>query len=383
MSLVQKYLAKIPQYTRMGRHMRAVLGHGNLRKWANLARVELERKLRRIQVKGRPYILFLDPCNYCNLRCPLCPTGMKELGRDQSMLPFTEFKRYIDPLLPYLFEVNLHNWGESMINKDVFAMIEYAQRHNVGTNMSSNLVIAGSDDLDGLLDAGLEYLSVSLDGADQASYEKYRVRGDFQRVVDNIAELIRRRAARKQKTPFIEWQYIVMKHNEHKVPEAERLAKQLGVDLLRFIPVGLPYEARNREALAQEWFPQGVKGYKESSDTQQIFGQSERPSPCYYLYRSMVINPDGGVSPCCIVYQQRRDFAKLADHGPIDPAAVYNNPMYQSARSLYSPKVVSGRVRTVCDGCDLFARHPSKHVSRSQLGEIRVDLESAKGKSDS
>ena len=102
MALAQDYLKRIPQYTRLGRHARAVIQHGTPRKWFNLALVETERRLRRIEVKGRPYILFLDPCNYCNLRCPLCPTGANELGRRQQLMSFECFKRYLDPHLPYL-----------------------------------------------------------------------------------------------------------------------------------------------------------------------------------------------------------------------------------------------------------------------------------------
>ena len=119
-SLAEKYLKKVPQYTRMARHMLAVVNHGTPKKWLNLARTEYERRMRRIDVRGRPYILFLDPCNYCNLRCPLCPTGLNDLQRDQAMLSVEHFKRYFDPHAEYLFEVILHNWGESFINKNVY-----------------------------------------------------------------------------------------------------------------------------------------------------------------------------------------------------------------------------------------------------------------------
>lgn len=359
MSLVEQFLKKIPQYTRNARHLRSVLQHGTPRKWANLAQVEWERKLQRIEVKSHPYLLFLDPCNYCNLRCPLCPTGLNDLGREQTMLSLEHFKKYFDPHIPYLFEVYMHNWGESLINKQVYQMIEYAQANNVGTNLSSNLVIAESDDLDNLLDSGLEYLVVSLDGTSQETYGQYRLRGDYERVVANMTELIRRRNARKLKTPIVEWQYIVMKQNEHQIAEAEILAKKFGVDLLRFIPVGMPYEFKNRKEVADKWYPSTVTGRVESDHEEQQFGQAGKPGPCFYLYRSMVVNPDGGVSPCCVVYRQNRDFADL-NVPEIDVMNIWNNEKYQSARSLFSADTVPNRKPTVCDGCDIFAWHPGK-----------------------
>lgn len=364
MALADRLLKKIPQYTRNARHLRSVLQHATPKKLANLARVEYERVRRRVEVASHPYLLIIDPCNFCNLRCPLCPTGLNDLGREQSMMPFEHFKHYIDPHLPYLFEAYLHNWGESLMNKDLFRMVEYTQAHNVGTNLSSNLVIATSQHLDNMIDSGLEYVVVSLDGASADTYSKYRIRGDFDRVLDNMSELVRRRDARGKKTPVVEWQFIVMKTNEHETTRAEAMAKSIGVDLIRFIPVGMPFEFRNRKEVADEWYPESVTGRHDSDGTEQQFGQAGKPGPCFYLYRSMVVNADGGVSPCCVVYKQHRDFAQLPRDARIDVTSIWNNERYHSARSLFSAQQVDRRRPTVCDTCDIFAYHPSKGRAR-------------------
>jgi len=370
MSSVRSWLKRIPQYTRTARHLRALLQHGTAKKWANVIHAEYERFTRKIKLNSHPYLLIIDPCNYCNLRCPLCPTGRNELGRLQGMMSFECFRRYFDPHIPYVFELYLHNWGESLMNKDVYKMIKYAQQHNVGTNLSSNLVLVDSTDIDQLLDSGLEYLVVSLDGIDQESYSKYRIRGDYDRVIRNLCELIKRRNACGQKTPIIEWQYIIMRHNQDHVQKAEALAKEIGVDLLRFIPVGLPYDAPNHKELAAQWFPTGIQGHKDAEDQQQ-FGQSRRPGACFYLYRSMVINPDGGISPCCVVYREDRDFAHTQDCNG-DIMAIWNNAHYQSARSLFSSREQPERVPTVCDTCNIFTWHKSKIPDNSRLEKEKM-----------
>lgn len=358
----EKFLSKVPQYTRNRRHFDSLVKHGNLRKWKNLLTVEFDRKLRKVKVKGYPYILFIDPCNYCNLRCPLCATGRNDLGRPQSMLSFEHFKRYFDPFAPYLFEANLHNWGESFLNKEVFKMIEHAQKKNVGTNVSSNFVKLSSSDLDNILDCGLEYLIASIDGTTQETYVKYRVRGDLDAVLENLSELLRRRNARRQKTPVVEWQFIVMRHNEHQIPEVESLARKIGVNRLRFIPVGLPYDAPNRKELAEEWFPRSLQGRTESDGHEQQYAQKDKPSPCFYLYRSAVVNPDGGVSPCCIVPRQNTDFANLSSLEDFNVLDLYNNEFYQSGRALFRKEKSVGRVNTTCDGCNIFARPAANPV---------------------
>ena len=358
MSLAQRFLRRIPQYTRQQRHLWSVLRHGTPRKWANLARVELERKARRVELRGHPYLLIIDPCNYCNLRCPLCPTGMGNPGRPQGMLSFAQFREYFDRLAPYLFEVSLHNWGESLLNREVYSMIAYAQARNVGTNLSSNFSDATQSDLVSILDSGLEYLVVSLDGTTHDSYRQYRIRGKFENVVANIAELIRIRDKRRVSTPFVEWQYIVMKHNEHEIESAEEMSRRLGVNLLRFIPVGLPYNSTPEERMiyAARWFPTTVVGRKQkvTDSIVQQFGYATKPSPCFYLYRSLTINPDGGISPCCMVNHQEEDFG----HFPADLRMLWNNDKYQTARSLFSALNAPHPVPTVCHSCDVFDRRP-------------------------
>jgi len=355
MTLAQWYLSKVPQYTRMARHARSVIRHATPRKVANLLRVELERKLRRVELKGYPYLLIIDPCNYCDLRCPLCPTGYGGLGRPQKMLSLEHFKQYFDPVADYLFEATMHNWGESLLNRHVFSMIEYAQSRNVGTNLSTNFSGATTGDLDNLLECGLEYLIVSLDGTSAESYSQYRIRGKFENVLDNLAEIVARRNRRRLKTPVVEWQFIVMRHNEHELAEAEVLAKKIGVDLLRFIPVGMPFDTVDRKAVAAKWYPVTVQGRAYTPDVELQFGQANKPSPCFYLYRSLVVNPDGGVSPCCVVYNRATDFGQL----PVaDVRQLWNNDRYQSARALFSPREASRWAPTVCEGCDIFEKYP-------------------------
>jgi radical SAM protein with 4Fe4S-binding SPASM domain len=353
-----KILKKIPQYTRNKRHLNSIIGHATAAKIFNLARVEMERKLRRVKISGYPYLLIIDPCNICNLRCPLCPTGTKELNRKQCKLSLEEFKSIFDKFKKYLFEAYLHNWGESLLNKDIFAMIEYAQNNNVGTNLSSNLVLTEDADIEALIDCGLEYLIVSLDAAAPEVYNQYRIGGDFDRVIENLNLLLKRRKQKKSKTPIVEWQFIVMSINQHQTAEADILAKKIGVDIMRFIPVGLPFDSPNKKQLAEKWFPADGKGQKDLFSQGQLqFSQGGRAGSCYYLYRSIVIDPDGAVAPCCAVYDQRYDFGSIWEK---DVDEIWNNSFYQSARSLFSNEKIEKMEVTACDKCDFFRKNSKK-----------------------
>jgi len=207
--------------------------------------------------------------------------------------------------------------------------------------------------VDGLLTSGLDYMTVSIDGATDDVYKVYRVGGKLDMVLANLRTLLKRRGELGlAKSPWIRWQFIVMKHNEHQLKEAQRLAEEIGVDELTFIPVGLPLTLpkRDKMALAQEWFatlPQNRQW--DPIQPPNVL----RGGRCPYLYRTMTINPDGGISPCCIVYgDETQDYGDLLQKDLMD---IWNNAQYTSARLVQTGQG-DGTAHTVCHGCPLYAR---------------------------
>ena len=352
---VFRKLMRAPTYARNSRALRTIMAHSTPRRLLNLLLVELEYRLRRTRLFGHPYVLVADPTNVCNLRCPLCSTGLLQQGRRAEMMPWETFTRIIDEMAPWAYKVNLFNWGEPLLHTHIFDMIRYARDKNLGTSMSSNMSIELADDqIDELIKSGLEFICLSVDGATQETYEKYRRRGDLSLVLQNVRRLIKRRRELGSRTPEIEWQMIPMKQNEHEVEDARRLAAELGVDHFRCIPVGMPFDSPNPDVLRNQWFPTRVTAGKVAGGDEIASNEKSRAA-CYFLYRYLVVNPDGRVSPCCVVSGQKNDFGDTgAGFG-----ALWNNGSYRSARAQF---VRGGRVSvpTVCDRCDLFEK-------RSQL----------------
>ena len=107
-------------------------------KTLNMGIVELERGLKRTHLSGKPYYFFIDPCSYCNLRCPLCATGAKTHERIQGMLGLEDYKVLLDKIAPYAVTVALHNWGEPLLNPEIFKMIRMTSNRRIHTVLSSN-----------------------------------------------------------------------------------------------------------------------------------------------------------------------------------------------------------------------------------------------------
>lgn len=351
-----------PQVLRMPRHVRALLRHSTPRRLANLLLVEAERLLGLTRLRGKPYVIFVDPINLCNLRCPLCATGVNEIARVRKRMDYEHFQRVIDMVAPHAYEVSLYNWGEPLLHKDIFEMVRYAKAKNLATVMSSNLSIPHPELMERLVTSGLDELTVSIDGVTQETYSRYRVRGNLDLVLSNLRLLLERRRALGSRTPFVEWQFIVFKHNEHEMEAARRMGREIGVDLVRFIPAGLPFDAprKRKRELGVEWFSSNPE-HRYQDPTQKSFKNAPflQKGGCYYLYRSLTVNPDLGVAPCCVVYDEKYDFGRIDGESSLD--GMWNNDLFRSARAQYSRVAVSPGRPTVCDGCQIFDK-PGWHL---------------------
>lgn len=352
---------KLPHYTRKARHLHQLIRHSSPTKIFNLLQAEWALRTKKTSLQSWPYIYIIDPCNACNLRCPLCPTGAQTLGRPTKMMSFDCYRSVIDQVKDYAIEVILHNWGESFLHPHIFDMIRYAEDANIGTTISSHFNNITDEMVEEIISSKLEHLTVSLDGASQEVYEKYRVRGNLQDALSGLERLQRRKRERHSHTPFVEWQFIVMKHNEHEIAQARDIATTLGVDRFRLLSVGLPFNHLEDLALAEQWISENPEyhGYHPDLILKRGYLYDE---PCFYPYRAMTINPDGGVAPCCAIDHKQWDFGSIhAD----TIRSIWNNKQYQSARSLFANSPIADTVKTVCDGCPLYKQR--KHRERELL----------------
>ncbi|MDD5416927.1 MAG: radical SAM protein [Candidatus Aenigmarchaeota archaeon] len=155
-------------------------------KFVNFFLIEGSMKLRLAKPLGYPHTLMIEPTNYCNLKCPLCPTGAGRLGRPVQTVDFEEYKKIIDEMGKYIVHLRLFGWGEPLLHKDLFKMVSYAKRKGMFVNFHTNAFFLTKENTKAMVDSGLDDLNISLDGASQETYSKYRKQGNFQTTIDNI-----------------------------------------------------------------------------------------------------------------------------------------------------------------------------------------------------
>ena len=130
--------------------------------------------------------LIIEPTNTCNLRCTFCfvTDGMT---RDGGFMDFNIFKKIIDDCTD-LEHLCMHNWGEPLLHKDIFRMIEYAK--NKGVNyvvMNTNGTLLTDKMINRIVNSKLDIIRFSIDGSAETFK---RVRGvELENIEKNIKKL--------------------------------------------------------------------------------------------------------------------------------------------------------------------------------------------------
>jgi radical SAM protein with 4Fe4S-binding SPASM domain len=228
------------------------------------------------------------------LKCPECPSGLGSLTRPLGLLNPDDFKKLINEISSTGFYVQLFFQGEPFINKKLPEMIKYAQQQNVYISISTNGHFIDERNVDYVLDNAPDKLIFSVDGLDEESYQKYRIGGTFAQADAGLRALVRKKKELKKKSPFVEFQFIVMKQNEHQLDDVLAYGRDAGVDKVVFKTMQISsYEN------ALKFLPTNLKYRRYSVDNGNFRIKKQIKNHCFALWRTSVITWDGKVVPCC------------------------------------------------------------------------------------
>lgn len=254
----------------------------------------ISKRLKKNYHSGYPIAISIEPTTSCNLRCPECPSGLRSFSRPIGMLAPELNKSIIDQLGKELTYITYYFQGEPYLNKDFLSMVDYASKQNIYTATSSNGHYLDDDNCKETIESGLKRLIISVDGSSQSSYEKYRIGGNFNKVIEGTKNIVHWKKKLKSKTPFIIWQFIVFGHNEHEVDDIQKLAKEIGVDHLS-IKTAQIYNFESGSNL----LPKNPKYSRYIKKGLSYKIKNGLLSHCWRMWHACVITWDGKIVPCC------------------------------------------------------------------------------------
>lgn len=363
----------------LSRYAYSATRHLTPRKAWNMAKVEWSRFRGKDVVGGLPYVLKIETTNVCNQRCPFCldrdRSQIDEDGRGFGKMHLDCFKKIIDILAPTTLRLNMYGSGEPVLYPDIYDFIRYAADKNIGVTISANLSAFKKENAEKLVKSGLEHLIVSCHGASPETYDKYNIGGDFWKTQENMKAICDAKKKLGSKRPFVDWQFLRFSHNQHEIPKAREMAKELGVNMVRFINPNIPPEHK------EEWRPRrddevqdanrgegkvdaspGVhmdeKAQAVARGERRVMSDAERPTAevntCSWLYRSIFFNWDGGILPCCDgTTEPGHDLAKFTGQTLQEFKDFWNGPKYRELRNMANFRIPREQMDqgTTCGKC--------------------------------
>jgi len=344
-----------------------------------LARYHLEA--RSVQVLSRPLGLVIDPSNVCQLACPGCvhssrSAELRLFDWPKSTLPVDCLSPLLSRYGPYAIGAVFYNYGEPLLNINTPKFIRLAKNHLMGTAISTSLSVRRFDP-EAYVESGLDYMGLSIDGATQPVYQRFRRNGVLDLVFDNIRKLVNAKRILRKETPVLAWNFLAFEHNLHEIPLALRMARELGVDQFRVMnpfdvssddpeirPAAIKGSTqwlrwRSLMHRASNWnpFPEGVDGHAimqafESrwSDLPVARSPPSSGHTCQWLYKNMVMDASGRIMPCCGAPGPDINLVFGTFHGNgNDP---FNSEKYRQARAWFAGEACSSADAPYCTRCE-------------------------------
>ena len=291
---------------------------------------------------GLPVSISFEPTTSCNLRCPECPSGLRQFTRPTGMLKKDFFTETIDDIHRHLLYLIFYFQGEPYLNTDFLEMVKYASKKGIYTATSTNAHYLTDEAARKTIESGLDRLIISIDGTTQDVYQQYRVGGHLDKVLEGARNIVKWKKELKSKTPFVFFQFLVVKPNEHQVEDIKRLAKEIGVDEVRFKTA----QVYNFENDPNKLIPENdtFSRYKKTSDGKYA-AKNKLANHCWKLWHANVITWDGLVVPCCFDKDAMHQLGNLKNESFKN---IWHNSNYKQFRS----ELMSSRKNIdICSNC--------------------------------
>jgi len=301
-----------------------------------------------------PKSICIDASTVCQLKCQSCPTANGETGKSlgSGFLKFKDFKIIVDDN-PEIFDIELSNWGEVFLNKELLQIIKYAYINGIrltaenGTNMNN----VAEDIPEALVRYKFRKVTCSLDGASQETYSMYRVNGDFEQVIKNIKKINWFKKKYNSFHPVLQWQFIPFGHNEHEIDKARKMAKELNM----LFKVKLSWDDLYTETFSPIKNATTIRkasstGTASREEFQERYSRYYTSNVCLRFWSKPRVNYDGKLLVCSINY--------WGDYGNVLKDGL--NDCFNGKKANYAREMLMGKREELpqipCSRCKIYKK---------------------------
>lgn len=190
--------------------------------------------------------IIVEPTTRCNLTCRTCMRNTWDEAPGD--MKWETFKSLMSGLEGNRSLKSMAFWGvgEPLLHPRIFDMIRSAVKRKLKTELITNGLLLSETVAGELVDAGLDTIVVSLDGATDQTQAELRGQADLEVITSNLSTLRTIREKLKSKKPKIGIEFVLTRRNLPELPDLILLARKLDV---RFIVVShvLPHSDSMRD----------------------------------------------------------------------------------------------------------------------------------------
>lgn len=230
--------------------------------------------------KRFPLMLNIEPTNACNAKCFYCPREITAKKKGINFIDFGLYKKIIEQVGDNkLIMLNLHKDGEPLMDRNLPEMIQYAKEMEAAEviHFNTNGILLDSGVAKGVLEAGVDDITISIDAANEDTYQRLKRRKGLKQLEDKVEQFVDFRNSIDSPT-FI--RVKIMEFDGVSQKEIELFNKRW-------------------TGIADQVQVTGVHNWSGGIESLQITDeQTDQRFPCALLWYLLAINSNGEVSVC-------------------------------------------------------------------------------------
>lgn len=305
-------------------------------------------------ISNKPVVAQIEPTSMCNLKCAMCIRD--KIGVPIGTMSFENFKKILNQL-DSLFKIHLSGQGEAFLNKDLFKMIDYANKRGIVVNLNTNATLFSEEVIKKICGVEIGEIAISIESTKKKEYEQIRKGANFDQVKESIKKLNYLLKKNKKKT-IVSFAVTILKENLEELSEFVRFADSLGIKkiIIQTIQEKEDYiknyssEAKkNTISVYKEKLREKINESKKIAQEKKIefIFDEEKSKGCIWPWRSIYVTWNGNVTSCCKILDYKKDGMGnlLTDNF----WKIWNGEKYQMFRKLLRKR----QAPSPCKGCNM------------------------------
>jgi MoaA/NifB/PqqE/SkfB family radical SAM enzyme len=251
-----------------------------------------------------PNTVRVETTNACNACCVICPHH--KMSRPAERMKEPLFRRIVDECAANdCREIHLHNFGEPLLDRQLEERIRYAKQAGLRrVKVFSNGSLITQTRARRLIEAGLDEIKISIDGASQEEFERIRYPLRFEHVIRNIHQLVAVRNERQSKLSI-------------RVACCSTSDKTATMAALENVVDGFSF------GKIHNW----ASEHEEPREGGLLW-------PCSRLWRTLTVLANGEVALCCLDYDGRHILGQI--DGTTSIRDIWSSSTYRRLRRMHA-----------------------------------------------